>query len=65
MKWFLAISLVLLMSDDPPKPDPPKPDTPKPDTVFIVQQEIIQDDLDSMRLSMKILKHKIDSASKK
>ena len=60
MKWFLAISLVLLMSDDPPKPDPPKPDT-----IFIVQQEIIQDDLDSMRLSMKILKHKIDSASKK
>lgn len=60
MRWLLAISLMLLISDDPPKCD-----TVRCDTVFINQQEIIQDDLDSIRLSMKTLKHKLDSANKK
>ena len=60
MRWLLVISLALLIGDDPPKCD-----TVKCDTAIIIQQEMIQDDLDSMRLSMKILKHKLYSAKKK
>ena len=60
MKWLLVISLAFLIGDDPPRSD-----TVKYDTIFIAQQEMIQDNLDSLRLSMETLKHKIDSASKK